>query len=75
MSQTHEVEYNNLSMSRMPFSLVKKIVKGKVKLAQLCPTLCDHMDCSPWNSPGQNTGMDQIRSDQSLSHVRLFATP
>ena len=31
------------------------MVKVKVKVAQLCPTLCDPMDCSPWNSPGQNT--------------------
>ena len=28
--------------------------KGKCKL---CPTLCDPMDCSLWNSPGQNTGV------------------
>ena len=27
----------------------------EVKVAQLCPTLCDPMDC--WNSPGQNTGV------------------
>ena len=27
------------------------------ELAQSCPTLCDPMDCSPWNSPGQNTGV------------------
>ena len=32
-------------------------------VAQLCPTLCDPMDCSPrllcpWNSPGKNTGVD-----------------
>ena len=32
--------------------------------AQLCPTLCDPMDCSrpgssvQWNSPGKNTGVD-----------------
>ena len=32
-------------------------VKVKVKFAQLCPTLCDPMDYSPWNSPGQNTGV------------------
>ena len=25
-----------------------------------CPTLCDPMDCSPWNSPGQNTGMGRL---------------
>ena len=31
-------------------------------VAQLCPTLCDPMDCSPpgsclWDSPGKNTGV------------------
>ena len=25
----------------------------KVKVAQSCATLCDPMDCSPWNSPGR----------------------
>ena len=30
----------------------------KVKVAQSYPTLCDPMDLqSPWNSPGQNTGV------------------
>ena len=30
----------------------------KVKVAQLCLTLCDpHGPYSPWNSPGQNTGV------------------
>ena len=30
----------------------------KVKVAQSCPTLCDPMNSySPWNSPGQNTGV------------------
>ena len=31
----------------------------KVKVTQLCPTLCNPMDytCSPWNPPGQNTGV------------------
>ena len=24
--------------------------------AQSCSTLCDPLDCSPWNSPGKNTG-------------------
>ena len=34
-----------------------------VLVAQLCPTLCNPMDCSlarllcPWNSPGKNTGV------------------
>ena len=26
----------------------------KVNVTQLCPTLCDPMDYSPWNSPSQN---------------------
>ena len=29
----------------------------KVKVTQSCPTLWDPMDYSPWNSPGQNTGV------------------
>ena len=28
----------------------------KVKVAHSCPTLCD----SPWNSPGQNTGVGSL---------------
>ena len=31
--------------------------KMKVKVTQSCLTLCDPMDYSPWNSPGQNTGV------------------
>ena len=34
--------------------------KVKVKVAQLCPTLCNSTDCSPWNSPGQNTGVGSL---------------
>ena len=56
-----------------------------MKVTQLCPTLCDPMDC-PWNSPGQNTGVGSLSLLQifpkvkwselnSLSHVRLFTTP
>ena len=30
-----------------------------VKVTQLCPTLCDPMDC-PWNSPCQNTGVGSL---------------
>ena len=33
----------------------------KVKVAQLCPTLCDPMvTYSPWNSPGQNIGVGSL---------------
>ena len=33
-----------------------KCLKVKVKVAQSCLTLWDPIYCSPWNSPGQNTG-------------------
>ena len=33
----------------------------KVKVAQLCLTLCDPMGLySPWNSPGQNTEVGRL---------------
>ena len=32
----------------------------EVTVALLSPTLCHPMDCSPWNSPGQNTGMGSL---------------
>ena len=34
--------------------------KVKVKVAQPCRTLYYSMDCSSWNSPGQNTGMGSL---------------
>ena len=33
--------------------------KEKVKVAQLGPTPCNPMN-SPWNSPGQNTGVGSL---------------
>ena len=30
------------------------------EVAQSCLTLCDPMDYSPWNSPGQNTGVGRL---------------
>ena len=41
----------------------------KVKVAQSCPTLCDPMDymgCSPWDSPGQNTGVGSLSLLQGI---------
>ena len=29
-------------------------------LFQSCPTLCHTIDCNPWNSPGQNTGVVRL---------------
>ena len=46
----------------------------KEKITQSCLTLCDPMDCSPWNSPGQNTGMGGLSLLQGISCTagRLF---
>ena len=40
--------------------------KVKVKVTQLCPTLCDPMDYIPWNSPGQNTGVVSLSLLQGI---------
>ena len=40
--------------------------KVKVKAAQSCPTLCDPMDCSSWNSPSQNTGVGSLSLLQGI---------
>ena len=37
----------------------------KVKVTQLCLTLCDPMDC-PWNSPGQKTGVGSLSLLQGI---------
>ena len=54
--------------------------KRKVKVTQSFPTLRDPIDCSPWNSPGQNTGVGSCSllqgifptqgSSPSLPHCR-----
>ena len=36
-----------------------------MKVAQLCPTLCNPMD-SPWNSPGQNTRVGSLSLLQGI---------
>ena len=38
----------------------------KVRVTQSCPTLCDPMDFSPWNSPGQNTGVGSLSLLQGI---------
>ena len=38
----------------------------KVKVTQLCPTLLPHGLYSPWNSPGQNTGVGSLSLFQGI---------
>ena len=43
-------------------------LKVKVKVTQSCPTLCNPMHYySPWNSPGQNTGVGSLSLLQGIS--------
>ena len=44
-------------------------LKAKVQVTQSCPTLRDPMDCSPWKSPAQNTGVGSLSLLQ-----RIFPT-
>ena len=37
-----------------------------MKVTQSCLTFCDPMDCSPWNSPGQNTGVGSLSLLQGI---------
>ena len=37
-----------------------------MKVTQLCLTLCNPTDCSPWNSPGQNTGVGSLSLLQGI---------
>ena len=42
----------------------------KVKVAQWCPTLCDPMDCSAWNSPGWNIGVGSLSFLQRIFPIQ-----
>ena len=39
-----------------------------MKVSQSCLTLCDPMDYSAWNSPGQNTGVGSLSLLQGILH-------
>ena len=41
-------------------------LKEKAKVAQSCPPLCNPMDCSPQNPPGQNTGVGSLSLLQDI---------
>ena len=44
----------------------------KVKVTQSCPTLCEPVKHSPWNSPGQNTGVGSLSLLQRPSQPRSW---
>ena len=49
----------------LPNANILMMTFDKVKVIQLCPNLCGPMD-SPWNSPGQNTGMGSLSLLQEI---------
>ena len=51
-------------------SLLKPPPLRKVKVSQLCPTLGDPTDYSPWNSPGQNTGVGSCSLLQGIFPIQ-----
>ena len=61
-------------------SLISQWKKVNGKVARSCPTLCHPVDNSPWNSPGQNTGVGSLsllhwifptqESNRDLLHCR-----
>ena len=65
--QVHKCGLHTLSLKIHPINILQfanfsLYTKVKVLLIQLCPTLCDPIDCSlpvlcPWDSPGKNTGV------------------
>ena len=40
--------------------------ENEMQVAQSCLTPCIPMDCSPWNSPGQNTGVGSLSLLQGI---------
>ena len=46
----------------------------KVKVTQLCPTLCDPGLYTPWNSLGQNTGVGSLSLLQGIFPTQVSCT-
>ena len=60
----HQLCYSVISLQRPS---VVHLCKVKVKVIQLCPTLCDP---SPWNSVGQNTEVGSLSLLQGIFPIQ-----
>ena len=47
-------------------AIFKGLKWSEVKVTKSCLTLWDPMDCSPWNSPGQNTRVGRLSLLQGI---------
>ena len=63
---TSEPQMQLLEIATLSTSLTTTEIRSEMKwgqVAQSCPTLCNHMDCSlpgsshPWDFPGKNSGV------------------
>ena len=54
------------------FKLHELATAMKVKVVQLCPTLQPHELYSPWNSPGQNTGVGSCSLLQGIFPTQVL---
>ena len=54
------------SVFRAYAMIVTSGILEKVRVAQSCPTLQPHVLYSPWNSPGQNTGVGSLSLLQGI---------
>ena len=64
--QQHTHEESPLQLTSIQAIELRPVWLSEVKVAQSSPTLCDPMDCSPWNSPGQNTGVRSLPLHQGI---------
>ena len=65
MSRTSQVVCGVLLLTPTLSKATVNVMKES-KVAQSCLTLSDPMDCSPWNSPGQNTGVSSLSLLQGI---------
>ena len=56
-SPQDRTQVSHIAGGRFTAWATREALKVKVKVSQLCPTLQAHRLYSPWDSPGQNTGV------------------
>ena len=61
-----QIQPLSLALAGRLFTTVLPSTAAAAKSLQSCPTLCDPMDDSLWNSPGQNTGVGSLSLLQGI---------
>ena len=65
---TKGLKFRSYTLAQVCVHLEESESEVKVKVTRSCPTLCSPIDytCSPWNSPGQNTGVGSLSLLQGI---------